>query len=289
MRAPISGMSALVAAKRAVLSSCVGETRTGNGRSAASVRPSTRTRSRTLRLLRADREPVLPQPSQDCKSSFAAGSPSACLLVVRVLVRRVAVAIVGLYRCPRWVSGRRRVLRWQTRSTDAACGSGMSAAVTAAIPAAIAAQARSDGIKTLFIKSGDGAYWSQFSRSLVRVLHAGGVLSARGSSCTAAIRSRRRRSALGRSRRRRLPGDRRRGRVRGPLRVRAGRTSTRCAPVVGDYPVGLSSFPYVDSHPSFPYSVFLGPGGAHYNLPQMYWRDIGTSVGRCTRTRTPTT
>ena len=42
-----------------------------------------------------------------------------------------------------------------------------------------------------------------------------------------------------------------------------------------DYPLALSSFPYVDYHPSFPYSVFLGPGGAQYNLPQLYWYAIG--------------
>jgi hypothetical protein len=34
----------------------------------------------------------------------------------------------------------------------------------------------------------------------------------------------------------------------------------------------------VDYHPGFPYSVFLGPGGAQYNAPQMYWKDIGVSV-----------
>ena len=45
-----------------------------------------------------------------------------------------------------------------------------------------------------------------------------------------------------------------------------------------DYPVALAGFPYVDFHPAFPYSVFLGPGGAQYNAPQMYWRDIGASV-----------
>ena len=44
------------------------------------------------------------------------------------------------------------------------------------------------------------------------------------------------------------------------------------------YPLGLASFPYVSYHPSFPYSVFLGPNGAQYNAPQMYWKDIGTSV-----------
>lgn len=45
----------------------------------------------------------------------------------------------------------------------------------------------------------------------------------------------------------------------------------------GRYPVALAGFPYVDYHPAFPYSVFLGPGGAQYNVPQMYWRDIGVS------------
>ena len=34
----------------------------------------------------------------------------------------------------------------------------------------------------------------------------------------------------------------------------------------------------MDYHPSFPFSVFLGPGGAQFNLPQMYWKAIGTTV-----------
>src|SRR5947208_17092327 len=44
------------------------------------------------------------------------------------------------------------------------------------------------------------------------------------------------------------------------------------------YPVGLAGFPYVDYHPGYPYSVFMGPGAAQYNVPQMYWKDIGTTV-----------
>ena len=44
------------------------------------------------------------------------------------------------------------------------------------------------------------------------------------------------------------------------------------------YPLGLASFPYVYDHESFPYSVFLGPNGAQFNAPQMYWQDIGKSV-----------
>ena len=34
----------------------------------------------------------------------------------------------------------------------------------------------------------------------------------------------------------------------------------------------------VDYHPRLPYSVFLGPGGAQANLPQVYWKAIGGSV-----------
>ena len=45
-----------------------------------------------------------------------------------------------------------------------------------------------------------------------------------------------------------------------------------------NFPVALAGFPWIDYHPSFPYSVFLGPGGAQYNTPQMYWQDIGVSV-----------
>jgi putative peptidoglycan binding protein len=47
-----------------------------------------------------------------------------------------------------------------------------------------------------------------------------------------------------------------------------------------DLEVGLTSFPYVYYHPSFPYSVFLGPGGAQENVPQMYWKTIGVSTDR---------
>ena len=54
--------------------------------------------------------------------------------------------------------------------------------------------------------------------------------------------------------------------------------STLRSQIGADYPVGLASFPYVDYHPALPYSVFLGPGGAQYNVPQLYWKDIGTTV-----------
>jgi hypothetical protein len=44
------------------------------------------------------------------------------------------------------------------------------------------------------------------------------------------------------------------------------------------FPIALTSFPWVGYHPTFPYSVFLGAGGAQVNMPQIYWKDIGTSV-----------
>jgi hypothetical protein len=45
------------------------------------------------------------------------------------------------------------------------------------------------------------------------------------------------------------------------------------------YPLGLASFAYADYHPAFPYSVFLGPGGAQFDMPQMYWLEIGVDAG----------
>jgi peptidoglycan hydrolase-like protein with peptidoglycan-binding domain len=147
-------------------------------------------------------------------------------------------------------------------------------------PSAIAARARSAGIKTLFIKSGDGgSYWSQFSRSLVRSLHAGGVkvcawqyvygTNPRTEAAVGAHAVRNGADCLVIDAEAEYEG-----------RYASAQTYIDAlrAAVGSRYPVGLASFPYVDYHPSFPYSVFLGHGGAQFNLPQMYWRDIGTSV-----------
>ena len=54
--------------------------------------------------------------------------------------------------------------------------------------------------------------------------------------------------------------------------------STLRSQIGPDFPLALAAFPYVDFHPAFPFSVFLGPGGAQYNLPQLYWKTIGDSV-----------
>ena len=147
-------------------------------------------------------------------------------------------------------------------------------------PAAIAAQARAAGIKTLFIKSGDGGtYASQFSHSLVRSLHAGGVRvcawqyvygtypGAEAAVGAAAVRNGADCLVIDAE-----------AEYEGRYASAQTYIDALRAAVGRRYPVGLASFPYVDYHPGFPYSVFLGHGGAQFNLPQMYWRDIGTSV-----------
>ena len=145
---------------------------------------------------------------------------------------------------------------------------------------AIARKAHSHGIESVLIKSGDGtAYWSQFSPSVVSGLHSrdlrvcawqfiygrkpgkeariGAAAVANGADC--------------------LVLD-----VEGQYEGRYPQASTYMSMlrslIGGDYPLALTSFPYVDYHPALPYSVFLGPGGAQYNVPQLYWKAIGTTV-----------
>jgi Putative peptidoglycan binding domain len=145
---------------------------------------------------------------------------------------------------------------------------------------AIIARAKRNDVGTVYVKSGDGAgYWSQFNRGLVNALHGAGLsvcawqfvygdaplaearIAAaavkRGADCFAI-------DAEADYEGKYAAADRY---VRA-LRARVGET----------FPISLAAFPYVDYHPSFPYSVFLGPGGATYNQPQMYWKTIGTSV-----------
>ena len=145
---------------------------------------------------------------------------------------------------------------------------------------AIAGRARAAGVTTLFVKSSDGARpWGQFSSRLVRALHARGLKACGwgyvyGSNPRGEARAAR--TAI------RAGADcfvidaetEYEGRYAAAstymrkLRAYAGE----------DYPIGVAPFPYVDYHPGYPYSVFLGPGGAQFNLPQMYWGAIGTSV-----------
>jgi hypothetical protein len=144
----------------------------------------------------------------------------------------------------------------------------------------IAHKAHRRGIETLYIKSSDGSSsWSQFNRGLVRYLHrrhlrvcawqfvygvhpgaearrgAGAVR--KGADCLVI-------DAESHYEGRYAAADT----YVDKLRHKIGRR----------FPTALTSFPYVDYHPGLPYSVFLGPGGARYNLPQLYWHTIGVSL-----------
>ncbi len=144
----------------------------------------------------------------------------------------------------------------------------------------IIADAHTYGVSTLFIKSGDGTgAWSQFSSQLVSTLHAAGLkvcawqyvygdnpaaeaqigaaAAADGADCLA------------------IDAE---SEYEGKYVSAQTYIQTLRQLVGSGFPVALASFPYVDDHPRFPYSVFLGPGGAQYDEPQMYWLDIGTSV-----------
>jgi hypothetical protein len=44
------------------------------------------------------------------------------------------------------------------------------------------------------------------------------------------------------------------------------------------FPIGLASQAEPAEHPTFPYSVFLGPGAFNVVLPLIYWLDFGQSV-----------
>ncbi|MBO0768900.1 MAG: peptidoglycan-binding protein [Solirubrobacterales bacterium] len=141
------------------------------------------------------------------------------------------------------------------------------------------AQAKKYKLGTLYIKAGDGTgYWSQFSHALVARLHKAGI-----HACAWQF-------VYGNS-----PG------VEAQVGETAVKKGADCLVIdaedqyggkyaqastyMGDlrkavgskYPIALTSFPYVDKHVGFPYSVFMGHGGAQYNMPQMYWRAIGTT------------
>jgi Putative peptidoglycan binding domain len=147
--------------------------------------------------------------------------------------------------------------------------------------ASIVAQAHAADVSTLFVKSSDGStnYWSQFSPELVAELHANGLkvcawqyvygtnpageaeLGARavadGADCLV------------------IDAE---AQYEGRYAAAQTYITDLRAKIGPSYPLGLASFPYVWDHSTFPYSVFLGPNGAQFNTPQMYWKDIGDSI-----------
>jgi hypothetical protein len=148
-------------------------------------------------------------------------------------------------------------------------------------PTTIAQTARANGVQTLFVKAGDGdTYWSQFSSRLVYFIHRNGVHVCAWQYVYG-------RDPVGEAR---IGADAvhagadclvidAEAEYEGHYAAAQTYIDTLRSLVGRHYPIGLASFPYVDYHPAFPYSVFFGYGGAQFDLPQMYWHDIGTSVG----------
>jgi hypothetical protein len=145
---------------------------------------------------------------------------------------------------------------------------------------AIVATAHRYGISTVIVKSSDGTnWWSQFTPQFVQAMHAAGIRV-----CAWQY----------------VYGNQ--PMIEAKLGAAAVEDGANCLMIDAEieyegkyaqaqmymaelrklvgyrYPLALAGFPYVDFHPAFPYSVFLGRGGAQYNAPQMYWVDIGVSV-----------
>jgi len=153
-------------------------------------------------------------------------------------------------------------------------------------PSRIAARARRHRIGTVLIKAGDGASaWSQFTPELVAALKRRGLdvcawvfvygTNPAGEARVSAEAVRRGADCLV------IDAE---TSYEGRYAQASSYVSRLRAAIGDDYPLGLASFPYVHYHPAFPYSVFLGPGGAEFNLPQVYWRAIGTSVDKAIAT-----
>jgi hypothetical protein len=144
----------------------------------------------------------------------------------------------------------------------------------------IIADAHAYGLTTVFIKSSDGSsFWPQFNAPLVQALHENGLhvcaweyvygtfAAAEAQLGAAAVTDGADCLVIDAE-----------GEYDGRY-AQAQQYLTQLRKLIGaNFPVGLAGLPYVDYHTRFPYSVFLGPGGAQYDLPQMYWHDIGTSV-----------
>ncbi|MEA2156712.1 MAG: hypothetical protein QOE11_2852 [Solirubrobacteraceae bacterium] len=144
----------------------------------------------------------------------------------------------------------------------------------------IAARAHAAGMQTVFVKSSDAAkVWPQFTPQLVADLHARGLrvcawqfvygTNPLGEAAAGAAAVTAGADCLVIDAETAYEGRYASAqRYIGALRLAIGPA----------FPVGLTSFPYVDYHPGLPYSVFLGPGGAQANMPQVYWKAIGGSV-----------
>lgn len=149
-------------------------------------------------------------------------------------------------------------------------------------PENIAAKAKRFGITTVFVKAGDGVKpWNQFA-NIIAPLKALGI-----KTCAWQYVYGRKPAAEAKVAARAIQqgadcfvidAEVEFERVGGYKAARTYITKLRQS-VGPQFPIGFSSFPYVNFHPSLPYSAFFEPPyRADINLPQVYWREIGTKV-----------
>lgn len=144
----------------------------------------------------------------------------------------------------------------------------------------IIARAKRARIGTLYIKSGDGTnVWSQFTPALIDRFQRAGLKvcgwqyvygrNPVGEAKVSAVAKRRGADCFVIDAETEYEGN----------YAGADRYIRKLRKLVGPrFRLSLSTFPYAHFHPGFPYSVFLGPGAATDNLPQVYWKTIGDSV-----------
>ncbi len=140
-------------------------------------------------------------------------------------------------------------------------------------------RAKKSRIGTLYIKSGDGTnVWSQFTPSLIDRFQRAGLKvcgwqyvygdNPVGEAKVSAVAKRRGADCFVIDAEAEYEGE----------YAAADRYIRKLRGLVGPkFKLSLSTFPYANYHPGFPYSVFLGPGAATDNLPQIYWKAIGDS------------
>jgi Putative peptidoglycan binding domain len=147
-------------------------------------------------------------------------------------------------------------------------------------PQALGAQALAAGAHTVFVKAGDGSTANiQFSPVLLGALRAAGLSVcawtfaygqdplAEAAVAVSAVRAGAQCLVVD------AEGqyDGRYGAAQVFLRALRTQLGSR-------FPIGLAGQAEVSEHPTFPYSVFLGPGGFDVDMPQMYWLELGVSV-----------
>jgi len=150
---------------------------------------------------------------------------------------------------------------------------------------AMIAQLKRAHMSSVFIKSADGTTpWPQFNRQLVDRLHSAGIhVCAWHYVYGTHPRTEARVSALAYRAGAECMIIDAETEYEGRPRAAWYYTHELRSLTSSKWTIGLSTFPYLKYHASFPYRVFLRRGAATVNLPQMYWRDIGVSPAKIVR------